>query len=600
MAKTYRNAMVAVVSVLTMTVLCSPLLSVRMTTATAAHVAVQAGGLVDHPPIVVTSDDDFAALGFPGSGTEGDPYVIQGLRIRTDGIAIEVRDTTAYFVVRGCTLMPETSSGQCGVQLLQVATFVVEDCNITGMANGITIVNSAGTGPTAPRLVRNNTVTDCDRGVMAMTGATIDENRIERCGTGIYVSEETGLNIGGNTLNGCGLVVEAHVLDYWDHNVTGNTVNGKPLGWLIGLGDTVVDMSTYGQVLAADCHGTTFENGSFTGAPFQLAFSTGCTIRDMNVTGTGITAVALNLRGTSDTVVNNTRVEDSDGTGVWLNECENITLTGSSITGCERTGLYLTQSQGCKVTRCWILDNGDTGIDVEYGGSHMVWDNTIGWNRRNAEDDSTDTAWDDGVSTGNAWSDYDPSEETYRVEGQSGSVDHYPRLITYLEHPRVWHLGATQLSYVNGTTGNNITWVAALASPDHYEIYRDGELIANASLTPGLLVIGVDGLAPGTYTYTVVIFDSSGEQANDTVYVMVMTPTATTTTTYPTYTTTTSTSTSTTVTTTATSPYTNTTTTSGTGGSTAADPAVVAVYLGAIGAGILLLGAAVYILRTKV
>ena len=57
-----------------------------------------------HDPIVIDSNDDFDTLGFPGSGTQTDPYLIENLNISeryvSDGIFI--RDTTSYFIIQNC------------------------------------------------------------------------------------------------------------------------------------------------------------------------------------------------------------------------------------------------------------------------------------------------------------------------------------------------------------------------------------------------------------------------------------------------------------------------------------------------------------------
>jgi parallel beta-helix repeat protein len=66
-----------------------------------------ATGLVDHDPIVINSDTGFTAGGYPGLGTVDDPYRIEGYRIVTDALhrnGVEIRGTSAYFVVRGCVI----------------------------------------------------------------------------------------------------------------------------------------------------------------------------------------------------------------------------------------------------------------------------------------------------------------------------------------------------------------------------------------------------------------------------------------------------------------------------------------------------------------
>lgn len=58
-----------------------------------------------HSSIVISSDADFSAQGFSGSGTMGDPFVIEGYNITTaTEPCISVSDTNVYFVIRDCLL----------------------------------------------------------------------------------------------------------------------------------------------------------------------------------------------------------------------------------------------------------------------------------------------------------------------------------------------------------------------------------------------------------------------------------------------------------------------------------------------------------------
>ena len=56
-----------------------------------------------HDPIYITSDGDWVSAGFPGSGTEGDPYVITGYDVTgVGGDAIHIQDTAVHFVIDDC------------------------------------------------------------------------------------------------------------------------------------------------------------------------------------------------------------------------------------------------------------------------------------------------------------------------------------------------------------------------------------------------------------------------------------------------------------------------------------------------------------------
>ncbi|HME53434.1 MAG TPA: PQQ-binding-like beta-propeller repeat protein, partial [Candidatus Lokiarchaeia archaeon] len=80
-------------------------------------------------------------------------------------------------------------------------------------------------------------------------------------------------------------------------------------------------------------------------------------------------------------------------------------------------------------------------------------------------------------------------------------------------------------SYCAGTTGHAISW--AISGPQNgtrsWTIYRDGTTVATGSWTSGTPVtVNVDGLAIGSYNYTIVASDGLGGTSNSTVIVTVI------------------------------------------------------------------------------
>lgn len=104
----------------------------------------------------------------------------------------------------------------------------------------------------------------------------------------------------------------------------------------------------------------------------------------------------------------------------------------------------------------------------------------------------------------------------------------------------------SDVMYMEGETGNSITWNFEDTNLDSYVIMRDSLVVKNGTLSSSSAVIeiSVDGLERGIYNYTIVVSDVAGNTVSDTVYVLVdsstttTTETTTTTTTPPTTTTT--------------------------------------------------------------
>lgn len=87
---------------------------------------LQTQSFVSHSPIFIDSNDNFTQLGFPGSGTELDPYLIEGFAFSgTFTDLIEIRDTTAYFKIKNNTIdgMNQFSTG---IHLANVVNATIE------------------------------------------------------------------------------------------------------------------------------------------------------------------------------------------------------------------------------------------------------------------------------------------------------------------------------------------------------------------------------------------------------------------------------------------------------------------------------------------
>ena len=76
--------------------------------------------------------------------------------------------------------------------------------------------------------------------------------------------------------------------------------------------------------------------------------------------------------------------------------------------------------------------------------------------------------------------------------------------------------------YLEGTTGNTISWDVSDMNPSHYYIYRDSVEIDSGDFDSGVISIDVDGLAVGSYIYQIIIYDFAGNSAEDTLTVTVV------------------------------------------------------------------------------
>lgn len=86
--------------------------------------------------------------------------------------------------------------------------------------------------------------------------------------------------------------------------------------------------------------------------------------------------------------------------------------------------------------------------------------------------------------------------------------------------------GPDDFSFEFGITGQSITWVVSDLSPDSMIILQNGISIISDDWSNGNIVLDLDSLSlgVGTYNFTIIVYDSSGNSASDTVIVTLSQP----------------------------------------------------------------------------
>lgn len=95
-------------------------------------------------------------------------------------------------------------------------------------------------------------------------------------------------------------------------------------------------------------------------------------------------------------------------------------------------------------------------------------------------------------------------------------------LVTVIDttNPTINH--PLDIEFMEGSTGNNITWIPYDLHPGTYEIRRNGTLVQSGSWTGSSVLIGLDNTLAGAYTFTITVRDTSGNSVSDTVLVEVL------------------------------------------------------------------------------
>jgi parallel beta-helix repeat protein len=212
------------------------------------------------------------------------------------------------------------------------------------------------------------------------------------------------------------------------------------------------------------------------------------------------------------------------GDGIHLNRVSNCSIIGSSTFN-SRRGILIDQSDHCEIVGNSIYSNWDRGLELAYYSSNnSIYGNSIGWNyasggtEDNARDEGVDNFFDDGISMGNYWSDFNESE-SYMIPGMANSVDSFARFLEDTISPII----IPQLDIVIDveSSGNTLTWQVYDEFPKSYE-FRENEEIRISSFWSGEdITIDLDYLEVGTYAITMIIIDGFGNSASDGVFVSV-------------------------------------------------------------------------------
>ena len=284
-------------------------------------------------------------------------------------------------------------------------------------------------------------------------------------------------------------------------------------------------------------------------------------IRNNNISGIDDCGVYLRY-SMGNTVVNNTMSGNNNSVFIVFSSSNN-TVVNNTISGSYRFGVFIGYSSNNNTVVNNTISGNEEGVSVTSSSNNTVLNNTISGNNYgvylhtssdnnliylniiadnnngNARDYGTGNHWN-STATGNYWSDY-AGTGVYHIPGSAESIDYYPFVFPRettpptIDHP-------ADMDFEEGTTGNTIEWNPSDAHASHHVVYRNGTEVASDSWDGSSISVEVDGLGVGVYNYTIVVYDTSGNYASDTVFVTVLPPASSSITTTTDTTTTTTTS----------------------------------------------------------
>ena len=379
----------------------TPILQISYTQIAGPNIVPQLHGrqmsfYIDHDPILITSNADFATQGWPGDGTWSKPYLIEGLQITTDDCGIEIMDTTVYFEIKDCLITSDSISNYDGIILTNVVDGRVRDSIVEFHRLGIKLIDSqycvldsntarsnmycgfSISESSDCTLTNNNAIDNPHYGIslhLTDNCILINNSITNNLRAGISLSISDSSTCTNNELVGNGIIIGSTSISSWMHVIANNTVNGKPLCYLKNINDTVLDGTQYGQMILVNCSNVKIEGGVFpTNAGVQIGFSSNCMV--VNTSSHGIA-----LQNAQYCNITNNIVRDSEFFGIFLQDSMHCILMDNIVVNSEESGIYIGAGAFNSSLRNNVAsDNWYNGFFI--GGGSCVLENNSGNDNR--------------------------------------------------------------------------------------------------------------------------------------------------------------------------------------------------------------------------
>jgi parallel beta-helix repeat protein len=368
----------------------------------------RADWLAPHAPIRIDSNGGFTGANgvSGGAGTQANPYVIEGWEINGTGAgyALYIGNTTAWFVVRNCTVTDASGGAgdtwryDVGVTLYGVSNGRLE--NVTASRNG-----NDGVKVSSSRLV-----------------SVLGVNSSRNGGAGLYIPSSNNVTVGGSSFwyNGyAGIVMSSSV----DSFVTGSTSNRNRHGIALSLSKRniledsfFIENQDSGMDLTDKSDRNSLKDNTVRGNRNGIFLSQESAFN--NVLGNTVNASAekgVFLWWGKDNLIQNNTVSGSGSAGIWLDYLSaRNRIVGNQVIWNSGDGLYAESASRTEINENWFRNNTGYGVKLfDSSPSNKVHHNEFLGNRNGGKqgyDNLASNFWNDTV-IGNHWDDYDQASE---------------------------------------------------------------------------------------------------------------------------------------------------------------------------------------------
>ncbi|MFX0054223.1 MAG: right-handed parallel beta-helix repeat-containing protein [Promethearchaeota archaeon] len=257
----------------------------------------------------------------------------------------------------------------------------------------------------------------------------------------------------------------------------------------------------------------------------QVITSRNGRIDNCTITGGGY---GISISSSSGIEVTSSTICSTD-MGISISNSELCFIESNKIYG-TKTGIRVYDSMNNTVTANKVYRAEEWGIAMDYfTGSNRIFHNHVGWNGPdgqpnrafNALDHGQNNIWDDNISQGNFWSEYDGSG-IYAIEGTGESFDRYPTYFNDTQAPFFMNRAEDLVYEVGDSKRHLINWTAHDMFPYRYEVARENRIFQSGIWHRQSIRVDVGGLDEGVHNITISFIDGCGNSISDSAIVYVI------------------------------------------------------------------------------
>ncbi len=517
-------------------------------------------------PIWINENSDLPYFADKGSGTQNDPYILDGFDFSCDtSDIVHIENTNAFFILRNSQL--NGSPYVVGIRLVNTTNAVLANNSITYCDFGIFQSDSVN------NTIIGNVIEGCNSyGICISTGEnnSLISNRvtfnrysgfkIQYSSNNLLESNDAEDNREGFYFSQC----ENQTLIWnkaYRNNVTGfyfsgttnctlinNTASQNTYGFYLYLNsksnlllNNEADRNEYcGFQISYYCDNNTLINNTATenqNLGFRVYQSNNNTFTD-NIAQWNTQWGYLVFHSDFNILTTN-KASDNGHVGFELMSSDHNYLEGNIARNSKEDGFALSSSRFNNLTENIAIDNIGVGIDLLYSYNNMIFSNIF--LRNNETPQGYDLLEYNNIwsfnGQGNYWSDYSGNDSNndgigdtpYNITGNV--IDPHP--LFYAVHPSLSNLTiisdgniVIEITDVDVIMTHDITWIPSTnLEPTNYVIYREHEVVETGYwFSEEQLLIPVDLTIleeRKEYNYTLRVWDYSSNAATDSVMIAV-------------------------------------------------------------------------------